>query len=90
MTQEDEHFLSKVVLDAHEWRGVRELSNAWSKFEPLAKRGNLGSKVADRLVVQGLAETGLSQRYDSQGYRLTPLGWMVYERGRYPNKRRQR
>ncbi len=84
MTYEDEQFLSSVTLGAHDWRGVRELANALGEFEPLAKRGNLGRIVADRLVVLRLAEKGFSQRYGSQGYRLTDLGWKVRERGRSP------
>lgn len=85
MKNSDEHFLSNVVLGANDWRGVGELANALSKFEPLAKRANLGPIVADRLVLQGLAEKGFSQRYGGQeGYRLTTFGWKVHERGRFP------
>ena len=84
MTHEDKQFLSSVTLGAHDWRGVRELANALGEFEPLAKRSNLGRIVADRLVVLGLAEKGFSQRYGSQGYRLTDLGRKVRERGWSP------
>ena len=80
---EDEHFLSRVTLDAREWRGVRELAKSLSDFEPLAKRSRLGPIGTNRLVVLGLAEKGFSKRYDSPGYRLTDLGWKVYKRGRY-------
>ena len=41
----DEDFLASINLDAHEWRGVQELANALSDFEPLAKRANLGPTV---------------------------------------------
>ncbi len=84
MKREDEHFLSSAALDAHEWLGVCELAKALGEFEPLSKRGNLGPIIANRLVALGLAEKGFSQRYDSQGYRLTDLGWKVRDRGRSP------
>ena len=94
MTEEEEYFLANTALDAHEWRGVGQLANALSDFEPLAKRGNLGEVVADRLVRLGLAEKGpSSDRYASigmsVGYRLSELGWRVKERGRWPRRRRQ-
>ena len=84
MTHEDEHFLSSAALDAHEWLGVCELAKALGEFEPLSKRGNLGPIVANRLVTLGLAEKGFSQRYGSQGHRLTDLGRKVHERGWSP------
>lgn len=93
MTETDEDFLANTALDAHEWRGVRQLANALSDFEPLAKRGNLGEVVAERLVRLGLAEKGpCSDRYASigmpVGFRLRELGWRVKERGRWPRRRR--
>src|SRR4051812_11310977 len=58
---------------------ARQLANALDIMEPLAKRGNLGKVVADRLASLGLAEKGRpSDRYFAigmtVGYRLTPLG----------------
>lgn len=93
MTEDEEYFIAHEALDAHEWRGVRELSNALSQFEPLAKRGNLGEVVAERLVRLGLAEKGpCSDRYASIGmpigYRLSEPGVRVLDRGRYPRRRR--
>jgi hypothetical protein len=93
VTDDDERFLAETVLDAHEWRGIGELANAISIFEPLNKRGNLGEVVADRLVALGLAEKGRSSdRYFAigltVGYRLSPLGWKVKDRGRFPRHRR--
>jgi hypothetical protein len=92
MTVADDEFLQHQALSAHEWRGVTELANALSEFEPLAKRGHLGKKVADQLVSIGLAESGpASERYRAigfdVGYRLSPRGRKVLERGRYPKKR---
>src|SRR5258705_2336148 len=89
----DDDFLTNTTLDAREWRGVLVLANALMALEPLAERGKLGQKVADRLVVMGLAESGpCSARYDSKhysiGYRLTDLGRQVKERGRYPKTSR--
>lgn len=89
MTPEEEAFLQNTALDAHEWRGVGQLANALSQFEPLAKRGNLGEVVAERLITLGLAEKGpCSDRYAligmATGYRLSDLGWRVKERGRWP------
>ena len=93
MTEAEEYFLANTSLDAHEWRGVGQLANALSDLEPLAKRGNLGEVVADRLVSLGLAEKGQAvDRYYAigmkVGYRLTELGWRVKERGRYPRRNR--
>lgn len=93
MTEDEEYFLANTALDAHEWRGVGQLANALSIFEPLAKRGNLGEVVADRLVSLGLAEKGpSSDRYFAigmkVGYRLSELGWKVKDRGRYPRRKR--
>lgn len=93
MTDEEEWFLAETALDAHEWRGVGQLANALNIMEPLAKRGNLGEVVADRLVSLGLAEKGRSSdRYFAigmtVGYRLTQLGWRVLDRGRFPRRRR--
>ncbi|WP_139202675.1 hypothetical protein [Rhodopseudomonas pseudopalustris] len=94
MTDEEEKvFLAETALDAHEWRGVGQLANAIDIFEPLAKRGNLGEVVADRLVSLGLAEKGRSSdRYFAigmkVGYRLSPLGWKILDRGRFPRRRR--
>jgi hypothetical protein len=86
-----DEILAELALDAHEWRGVQQLSNAVDALEPLAKRGNLGKIVADRLVALGLAECGpVIERYrttdSEQGYRLNDLGWKVLERGRYPKR----
>jgi hypothetical protein len=86
---DDEEFVAHNALNANEWRGVNQLANALSIMEPLAKRGNLGEVVADRLVSLGLAEKGRSSdRYFAigmaVGYRLTPLGWKILDRGRYP------
>ena len=82
----DDDFLAKETLTAHEWRGILELANALSLFEPLAKRRNLGRKVADHLVAHGLAEKGDSGGYGAVGYRLTDLGWRIRERGRAPRR----
>lgn len=95
MTEYDKDFLQHEVLNAHEWRGVTQLANALSIFEPLAKRGNLGMTIANRLVSLRLAEKGpTSERYASiglpEGYRLTDLGWKIKERGRFPNLRSAR
>lgn len=92
MTNED--MLDTMVLDPHEWRGVQQLSNAMSDFEPLAKRARLGSVVADRLVALTLAEKGdATERYVGigyeQGYRLSDLGWAILDRGRFPRARRK-
>jgi len=92
-SDEEEQFLAETALDAHEWRGIGQLANALSIFEPLAKRGNLGEVVADRLVAMGLAEKDRSSdRYFGigmkVGYRLSTLGWKVKERGRYPRRQR--
>ena len=84
----DQESVDTMDLDAHEWRGVCELANALSTFEPLAKRWNLGEVVAERLVAIGFAEKGYcSERYPI-GYRLSQLGWMIKERGRHPRPRR--
>lgn len=93
MSANDDDLLATISLDALEWRGILELANAIDEFEPLAKRGNLGETVANRLVSIGLAETGLAtSRYGSiglaSGYRLTALGWRVKERGRHPRRLR--
>lgn len=89
MTDDNQDFLATVSLTAHEWRGVNELANALNDLEPLAKRGNLGQTVVDRLVAIGLAEEGpVDARYAAggyrTGYRLTDLGRKVRERGRRP------
>lgn len=78
-------------LTAHEWRGVTQLANALFEYEPLAKRGNLGVKVAERLVQMGLAEKGSTSRaYQSrgmpEGYKLSELGWTIHARGRYQRR----
>lgn len=93
MSEDGEYFLANIALDAHEWRGVEQLANAIDIFEPLAKRGNLGEVIAERLVNQGLAERGAtSDRYQAIGmkigYRLSELGWRVKDRGRFPRKRK--
>lgn len=93
MTEADEDFLANTALDAHEWRGVGQLANALGEFEPLAKRGNLGETVAERLVSLGIAEKGpSSSAYAARGmpvgYRLTELGWKLKDRGRYPKRKR--
>ena len=93
MTEDEEDVLANMILDANEWRGVGQLANALHELEPLAKRGNLGEVVADRLVKMGLAERGpTSDRYQSigmrVGYRLSELGWKFVDRGRYPRRRR--
>lgn len=93
MTEDDEYFLANTALDANEWRGVGQLANALHDLEPLAKRGNLGEVVAERLVQMELAESGpTSDRYQSigmrKGYRLTDLGWKVMDRGRFPRRAR--
>ncbi|CAN5234495.1 hypothetical protein BH10PSE4_BH10PSE4_34120 [soil metagenome] len=85
---DDDEFLRTISLDANEWRGVNQLENAMSDFEPLAKRGNLGITVTERLVRMGLAERGRpSDAYAGRGYevgyRLSELGWKVAERGRW-------
>jgi hypothetical protein len=87
----DEYFLANTALDAHEWRGLNDLANAIGEFEPLAKRGNLGETVAERLVTIRLAEKGpTSDRFAAIGmpigYRLSDLGWKIKERGRYPRR----
>lgn len=88
MTTYDENFLTRERLDANEWRGIEQLANAGSEFEPLAKRGNLGAVIAERLVDLGLAEKGqCPDRCASVGYRLTDLGWKIRDRGRYPLRR---
>lgn len=74
-----------TALDAHEWLGVGQFANALSIFEPLAKRGNLGEVVANRLVSLGFAEKGpSSDRYFAIGMkiggRLSELGWKVKDR----------
>lgn len=88
---DDEAYLANVDLNAHEWRGVGQLANAISEFEPLAKRSKLGEIVAERLVNMGLAEKGpCSDRYASigysTGYRLSQLGWKILDRGRYARR----
>jgi len=93
MTEEDKFFLESVELDVHEWRGVRQLAEAIDDFEPLAKRGNLGKVVADRLVERRVAEKGeappaYKARGMSIGYRLTTLGWKLLDRGRTPRIKR--
>lgn len=89
----EEYFLANETLDANEWRGVQQLANALSEFEPLAKRGNLGETVAERLVSLGIAEKGpSSSAYAARGmpvgYRLTELGWKLNDRGRYHKRKR--
>ncbi|WP_145619711.1 hypothetical protein [Nitrospirillum bahiense] len=89
---DDDTFLNITTLTAHEWRGVEQLANAISEFEPLAKRGNLGVVVAERLVDLRLAEKGpCSPRYAAigytEGYRLSDLGWKVKQRGRQAGPR---
>lgn len=54
MTNDD--MPSIITLDHNEWRGVQQLSNALTEYEPLAKRARLGLVVAQRLVEKGLAE----------------------------------
>jgi hypothetical protein len=93
MSEDEEYFLANTALDGHEWRGLGQLANALSIFEPLAKRGSLDEVVADRLVSKGLAEKGRSSdRYFDigmkVGYRLSALGWKVMDRGRYPRRKR--
>jgi hypothetical protein len=89
---DDAVILETLALDANEWRGLQELANALSDFEPLAKRGNLGKVVAERVVKLGLAEKGSMPRYAAigmaEGYRLTDLGWKVLDRGRFPRSTR--
>lgn len=85
----DEYVLATMVLDPHEWRGLQQLSNAMSDFEPLARRARLGPLVADRLVALTLAEKGeVTERYVGigyeTGYRLSELGWAMLDRGRFP------
>ncbi|WP_242076356.1 hypothetical protein [Brevundimonas diminuta] len=90
---DDAKTLETLVLDHNEWRGLKQLSNAMSEFEPLAKRARLGPVIADRLVAMTLAEKGdVSERYVGigyeVGYKLTELGWAVLYRGRRPHSRR--
>lgn len=84
---EEAYFLASISLEAREWNGVLELSKALSEFEPLAKRVKIGHITADRLLELGLAEKGecgapYVSRGMAVGYRLTPLGWAIKERGR--------
>ena len=58
MTGNEKSFLANRALDAHEWRGVEELSNALHEFEPIRKRGVLDRVVIERLLCLGLAEKG--------------------------------
>ncbi|MDR6101030.1 hypothetical protein QE369_001208 [Agrobacterium larrymoorei] len=86
---DEANFLKTETLDAHEWRGLKELGKALFDFEPLAKRVNLGEVVLKRLISRGLAEEGpTSPAYQGRGmmigYRQTRLGMLVEERGRYP------
>lgn len=88
---DDEYFLAHVALDAAEWRSLLALADSFLAFEPLARRSNVGSVVAERLVMHGLAERGpAAERYAhyGEGYRLTELGWLVKGRGRFPPTRR--
>ena len=88
MTEYEKSFLANRALDAHEWRGVVELSNALHEFEPINKRG-LGMVVVERLLCLGLAEKGRCSDRDAStgapfGYRLSDLGWRVKKRGLWP------
>lgn len=90
---DDAKVLETLVLDHNELRGLQQLSNAMSEFEPLAKRARLGPVIADRLVAMKLAEKGeVSERYIGigyeVGYKLSELGWAVLDRGRWPRSRR--
>jgi hypothetical protein len=93
MTEDEEYFLAHEALDGHEWAWRRAARKRAQSIEPLAKRGNLGEVVAERLVRIGLAEKGpCSDRYASTGiptgYRLSELGVRVLDHGRYPRRRR--
>ena len=90
---DDAKVLETLVLDHNELRGLQQLSNATSEFEPLAKRARLGPVIADRLVAMKLAGKGeVSERYFGigyeVGYKLSELGWAVLDRGRRPHSRR--
>src|SRR6266404_321758 len=84
MTDDGEQFLAHTSLDAHEWRGVGQLANALSIFEPLATHpsGDVPTAVAN-VVFQPKSMVALSSR---RGKRLQPqrlpfcLALGIYER----------
>jgi hypothetical protein len=89
----DEKFLKSARLSEDEWLGLKQLARAVFEFEPLTKWMGLSPNIADRLVRLGLAEIGLSERYGKAFgacYRLTELGWKMFERGQRPRARRRR
>jgi hypothetical protein len=67
-------------LTKQQSRGLKALSLAERRFEPLELAARLKFEVADQLVALGLAETGeCDARYTDwgyqTGYRLTQKGW---------------
>ena len=89
---DDDHNLGNEALDRFDWMALRDLAKSLNDFEPIEARAKTGDALAERLVQIGLVETGpCSARYAARGfrsgYRLTPRGWYVLERGQVPSRR---
>jgi hypothetical protein len=83
---EEQSFLHHTSLGLAQWRALRAFKNATDDFEPLCKRIRIDGVTLDELLAFGLAEAGpTSHRFDSSdgptGYRLSPLGRQVLDRG---------
>ncbi len=63
------------------WRGLKVLSLAHDRLEPIELWASVSSEVADNLVAMGLAERGESDpRFEEWGY---PVGYRLTSAGRY-------
>ena len=91
ITEKEKIFYENARVDGRQMNAMAKLANALTSFEPLANRPGVGEKTADELVSLGLAERGsCDEPWPSRGYpigyRLTNLGWLIQERGKFPKK----
>jgi len=82
----EQAFLENSSLGLSQWRALQAFKDATEEFEPLIKRVRIDGAILDQLLKSGLAEAGpTSQRFDPTygptGYRLSPLGRQVLDRG---------
>jgi hypothetical protein len=79
-------FLDSKSLGLSQWRALRAFKASTDEFEPLAKKVKIDEVVLDQLLRLGLAEAGptshrFDPRYGPTGYRISPLGRQVLDRG---------
>ena len=82
-------YLAKDILVGSDWKAILDLANAADDFQPLFKRGVWAEIVRTRLVRLGIAEAGGCSvagavQDHEEGYRLSALGWALFDRGNPP------